>query len=111
MSKSIYAHMPKTEKQQFSEYADELGFKASEVAKFLVLRELRLGRLKQFKVQMKGAEGRPNEDKITVHLPSDQIKKYFEVQARDYGMSSSHALAILIRIELKERKLEAAISN
>lgn len=110
--KIIYAHLPKREKQAFSDYAEELGFKASEVAKFLVLRELRLGGLKQVSKMSEERDRRsPNEDKITVHLPSAQVKGYFKEQAKEAGLSESHALAALIRIELYERKLEVALNN
>lgn len=120
MAHALYAHVAASEKVAFSAYATEIGFAASEVGRFLVLRELRVGRLGSLKelfgkpvidaCSTKNKKNRIDSNKITAHLPSRVILSYFQEHAQHYEVSASEALAILVRTELEERRLEIALN-
>lgn len=108
MPHQIYAHVPTLVKKRFFAYAEELGFKSSEVAKFLILSELRRGKLLEAGSNRQRVA---NRDKVTAHLSSPKICRYFVDHAGNAGMSASQALGLLIVTELLERRLERAMTE
>lgn len=110
MPHSVYAYITADEKSRFVGYCDEIGFRVGEVAKFLILRELRVGCLPVYKEAIQNPIGK-RLVKVTTHLNSNQIRNYYVEHAKSHSLSSSQALAILIRAELWRREFEEALAH
>src|SRR4051794_5757048 len=109
MMRSIYGYVSMHERTRFFAYALRSGFKASEVAKFLVLRELQLQRLRRLKDSVAFPHS-SNGNKVTAHLPST-VQRRFVRHVKLLHLSPSVGLAILIRQELRERSLLKALRS
>lgn len=111
MAARVHAYLAVEEKLRFDTYAGALGFKVSEIAKFLISRELHVGRLTELIAIFGSTWGVRRGSKVTAHVHSEEIRRYFIDQAERCGLSCSQALAILIREELAERRFEAALQG
>ena len=112
----ITAYLSPDVKAQFHAYAGRIGIDVSGLVKLLIVRERRLERLKLCVNDIvsplrrrKRGEGVPL-DKITAHLPEPEAVREFDLYAHSLGLNRDAAAAQLIRRELEERWLEAALS-
>jgi hypothetical protein len=103
-------------KAEFERYANDLGLRASELAKLLIVREWRLKRLakrhKAGNVPKRERQERGSAIKletITAHVSSvDQVEK-FDAYAESCSLNRNHAGAWLLETELSEEWLKRAL--
>jgi hypothetical protein len=114
----IAAHVARHTHERFRAYSEMLGLKDSEVAKLLILSELKARRLTlpEAKVGMPppvrhARSGAAKQCKITAHMTSVVEVQRFHAHARRCGLTRSSAASLLMRKELEERWLQRCLSR
>jgi len=103
-------------KAGFEAYAGQFELSASELAKLLIVRELKLRRLESLKYsgtphgprkRRRGTEGPPPT--ITAHFSTRAPVEAFDAYAKRCGLSRSETGAWVFRQEIHEKWLEKAL--
>lgn len=109
MASQVTAYLPAAEEEAFRRYARSLGLDKSSLAKLLLVRETRLGRLTSL------ANHRHRTPlaacvKVTAHAVDETVKDALMRSAERLRVGLGVAASIVIRAELHERWLERSMS-
>jgi antitoxin component of RelBE/YafQ-DinJ toxin-antitoxin module len=99
-------------RDRFERYAAKLGLDASELARLLILREIRVGRLRRDKSRpsrRRAAHKRGSERKLTAHFHLADNVDEFARYAHARGFSRAAAARLIAEQELHERWLARAL--
>ena len=109
--RQITAYLDESERLALADYARQFGLDGSGIANLLLIRELRVARLlstKRHKPPSKPLSGRK---KVTAHQPDDSVFLAFKEHAALCDLTTSAALASIIRAELDERWLDKVLGE
>ena len=99
-------------RRDFEDYAAGLGLDASELARLLIIRELKRRRiLKNLKYRHLSLLDGSNRIKLTAHFHGSEPIKKFDQHAKTAGLSRASAARVLYARELEERWLVKAITR
>ena len=104
------AHLTAVERDAFDEYAREFFLDSAGLLALLFARQSRFGDFCEV-IRMDDPPKAARATKITVRLKRVSEHRQLSELAKQAGVSLSHAGAALIRREIKERSLEAAVRD
>jgi hypothetical protein len=113
----VNAYLEPHAKTAFDEYAAAMGLDTSELAKLLIVRELRAKRLAR--LVEKGRLEPPSrkrrgqgeaKGKVTAHIQNKAYYRTFNEYASKCGLSRSGAATLVMKHELVERWLDQSLS-
>lgn len=99
---------------RFDRYAKSVGLDASELARLLIVRELRAPRVLQFLKRVSKAHAnslrKSKERKLTAHFHSGDLIAEFDTYSTIHGLNRSDAAKIVFERELNEKWLRRAFA-
>jgi antitoxin component of RelBE/YafQ-DinJ toxin-antitoxin module len=110
----ITARLSPDIRHRFEQYAAELGLDASELARLLITREMRIRRVLQLSKCQSDANRRPakklGERKLTAHFHLPEKVAEFDRHARAFNLSRAAAARLIVERELREKWLAKAFA-
>jgi hypothetical protein len=108
--KQIASYVAPGERAAFEAYATDLGLTMSALLNLLVRRELNLDRMAALEPAYLRELPVAECQKVIAHLDTPNLNEQFAKHAARYSLAVASASAILIRAELEESWLGAALS-
>lgn len=110
----ITARLSPVIRDRFDQYAVEVGLDASELARLLFTREMRIRRRRRLANRPPGPAGRSpkryGERKLTAHFHWPETVAEFDRYANAQGLNRAAAARLIIERELHEKWLEKAFA-
>jgi hypothetical protein len=108
----VTVRLPTGIRREFAAYAESCGLDASELARLLLRRELRVRRIEKKHPRTISFDTVPasQNTKLTAHFHSDAWIRDFDTYARRCGYSRAVAARLVFENELEERWLAKALS-
>lgn len=107
--KQIAGYVSCDERIEFARFAEQHGLAASNLLNMLVRRELRGQRLATLAITYRSCLPLRQCVKVIAHLNTPDLNEQFAEHAEAHGLSVAAAAGVLVRTELTERWLAAAM--